>query len=109
MKFVKLLQTLIVIHLLLIVSTVFAADACNEAFDRLDANKNNMLTYDEFSKLEHLKKVPFADMKELDRNKDGIVTFEEYCQATFDKADKNHDNKIDRKEWEDFYNSIMLH
>ena len=107
MKLAKWLHALIALLLSAALSSAFASDACNEAFDKLDADKNNVLTYDEFSKFEHLKKIPFADMKEFDRNNDGKVSFEEACQAMFDKADKNHNGKIDRKEWEEFYNSIM--
>ncbi len=83
-----------------------AGNACNEAFDMLDTDKNSVLSYDEFSKFEHLRKLPFADMKAFDGNKDGAVTFEKNCRAMFDKADKNHDSMINRKEWEEFYNSI---
>jgi len=107
MKFTNWIHTLIIPLLFVSLNSVYADDACNEAFEMLDTNKNNMLTYDEFSRLEHLKKIPFADMKELDRDNNGIVTFEEACQGMFDKADKNHDKKVDRKEWEEFYNSLM--
>jgi len=107
MKMSKWILTTIVLLSLVAFNLVFAADACIETFEVLDVNKNNALTYDEFIKLEHLKKIPFADMKELNGNKDGIVTFEETCKRMFDKADKNRNGEIDRKEWKEFYNSIL--
>jgi len=107
MKLAKRILALIALLLTVALNSVFAGDACNEAFDMLDANRNNVLTYDEFSKLEHLKRIPFAEMKEFDRDKNGTVTFEEACQGMFEKADKNHDGKVDRKEFEEFYNSIV--
>jgi hypothetical protein len=107
MKSVKWLSVLSAFLFSMSLNPAFAGDACNKAFDKLDADKNNVLTYDEFSKFEHLRKIPFADMKEFDKNKDGIVLFDEACRGMFDKSDKNHDSKIDRKEWEEFYNSIV--
>ncbi len=107
MKSMKSTPVLIVFLFVAFVSAVLAADDCNKTFDVLDTNKNNVLTYDEFSKFEHLKKMPFADMKDFNKNKEGKVTFEAFCQEMFNKADKKHNGKIDRKEWEEFYNSTM--
>jgi Ca2+-binding EF-hand superfamily protein len=83
-----------------------------QEFCRLDKNNDREITFEEFSacefyKLEHVRALPFAQPQDLAPGRDGKLSDEELKASLFRKADKNKDNKIDRKEWEEFYDSLM--
>lgn len=83
-----------------------------EEFCRLDRSNDRELSFEEFAacefyKLEHLKRLPYADLKTFDRDQKGFLTDDERKAYLFDRADKNKDRKIGRKEWEEFYDSLM--
>jgi hypothetical protein len=40
-------------------------------------------------------------------SKDRLLSDDELKDYLFNKADKNKDRKIDRKEWQEFYDSLM--
>jgi hypothetical protein len=82
-----------------------------QEFCRLDVNKDRQISYEEFSacefyRLEHARKLPFVDMSKLPKDKNGDVAEGDLKQYLFDRADKNKDRVIDRKEWEEFYDSV---
>ena len=80
-------------------------------FCRLDKNNDREITFEEFSacefyKLEHVRELPYTQPHDLAPGRDGKLSDDELKSYLFKKADKNKDNKIDRKEWEEFYNSL---
>ena len=82
-----------------------------QEFCMIDRNSDREITSEEFAacefyKLSGLKKLPYADLERYDREKKGRLTDEEMKTYLFDRADKNRDRKIDRKEWEEFYSSL---
>ena len=82
-----------------------------QEFCRLDKNNDREITFDEFSacefyKLEHLRALPYAQPQDLAPGRDVKLSDDELKTYLFNKADKNRNNKIDRKEWEEFYNSL---
>jgi Ca2+-binding EF-hand superfamily protein len=82
-----------------------------EEFCRLDLDKDRKISYEEFAscefyRLEHARKLPFVDMNRFPKDENGNVPEEYVKKHLFDRADKNKDRKIDRKEWEEFYNSV---
>ena len=95
------------ITLLLGSGIAFAAASCDDLFNKLDTNKNNELSYEEFSKLENLDKLPFTDKKVIEKNKDSATAAEECKRAWFETTDKNKDKKISKKEFEEFFNATM--
>ena len=85
--------------------------ASEQEFCRLDKNNDREITFDEFSacefyKLEHLRALPYAQPQDLAPGRDVKLSDDELKTYLFNKADKNRNNKIDRKEWEEFYNSL---
>ena len=85
--------------------------ASAQEFCRLDRNNDREITFEEFSscefyKLKRVRKLPYADAEYIAR-KDRQLSDDELKACLFDKADKNKDRKTDRKEWEEFYNSLM--
>jgi len=85
--------------------------ASEQEFCRLDKNNDREITFDEFSacefyKLEHLRALPYAQPQDLAPGRDVKLSDDELKTYHFNKADKNRNNKIDRKEWEEFYNSL---
>ncbi len=86
--------------------------ASEREFCRLDKNNDREITFEEFSacefyKIEHVRKLPYSD-PELKALYGGRPLSDDELKAyLFNKADKNKDRKIDRKEWEEFYASIM--
>jgi Ca2+-binding EF-hand superfamily protein len=81
-------------------------------FCRLDKNNDREITLEEFKacefyKLEHVKALPYVDAMDLTTDKQGVLSEDELKTYLFRRADKNRDNKIDRKEWEEFYNSLI--
>lgn len=48
---------------------------------------------------EMTKEMGFMTYEELDLNKDGRVTKDEYRSARYSAIDTNHDDSIDRNEW----------
>jgi len=87
-------------------------NASEQEFCRLDKNNDREILFDEFSacefyKLEHVRELPYAQPQDLAPSKDGKLSDDELKVYLFNKADKNRNNKIDRKEWEEFYNSLM--
>jgi hypothetical protein len=95
---------------------VFSADVVKkpseQEFCRLYKNNDREISFEEFSacefyKLEHVRELPFTDLKDLKEKNNGMIPDEELKAYLFKKADKNRDNKIDRQEWEEFYSSIM--
>jgi hypothetical protein len=86
--------------------------ASEQEFCRLDKNNDRVITFEEFSacefyKLEHVRELPYAQPQDISPGRDGKLSDDELKAYLFHKADKNKDNKIDRKEWEEFYNSLM--
>ena len=82
-----------------------------QEFCRLDTDKDRQISYEEFSecqfyRLEHAKRLPFVDLDQFPRDKNGNVSEEDLKRRLFDRADRNKDRKIDRKEWEEFYNAV---
>jgi hypothetical protein len=93
----------------------FAADksksAAEQEFCRLDKNNDREISLEEFAacefyKLEQVRALPLTDMKDLKKDSNGNVSDENLKTYLFNKADRNKNNKIDRKEWEEFYNSL---
>jgi len=69
-------------------------------FDKLDTNHNGSISLTEFQASEKISLDPAkvdARIAQLDTNKDGVVSADEYRNGTlaqFDKADTNHDGVI---------------
>ncbi|NTW66874.1 MAG: hypothetical protein HGB21_11320 [Nitrospirae bacterium] len=87
-------------------------NASEQEFCRLDKNNDREITFDEFSacefyKLAHVRALPYVQPQDLAPGKGGKLSDDELKAYLFNKADKNRDNKIDRKEWEEFYNSLI--
>ncbi len=83
-----------------------------QEFCRLDTNNDRVITFEEFSacefyKIEHVRKLPYSDPEFKAGNNGRRLSDDELKAYLFDKADKNKDRKIDRKEWEEFYASVM--
>ncbi len=83
----------------------------DQEFCRVDKNNDRVITFEEFAscefyKLEHVRKLPASDPA-FKNGRGGQMTDEELKAYLFNKADKNKDRKIDRKEWEEFYNEVM--
>ena len=86
--------------------------ASEQEFCRLDKNNDRAINFDEFSacefyKLEHVRALPYAQPQDLGTGRDSRLSDDELKAYLFNKADKNRDSKIDRKEWEEFYNSLL--
>lgn len=93
-------------------SPVERKNASEQEFCRLDKNNDREITFEEFAacefyKLEHVRALPYAQPQDLPPGKDNKFSDDELKAYLFKKADKNRDSKIDRKEWEEFYNSLM--
>ena len=93
----------------------FAADkpknTSEQEFCRIDKNNDREISFEEFAacefyKLEQVRALPFAEMKDLKQDSNGSVSDDDLKAYLFEKADRNKNNKIDRKEWEEFYNSL---
>ena len=81
-------------------------------FCRLDKNNNREISFEEFAacefyKLEHVRALPLMESKDLKKGGNGSLSDEDLKAYLFKKADRNKNSKIDREEWEDFYNSLM--
>ncbi len=92
-----------------IVSADDTKNASEREFCKLDKNNDREITFEEFKdcefyKLEHVKALIYS---ESGQNGKTSLSDEELKAYLFKKADKNKNNKIDRKEWEEFYNSVM--
>jgi hypothetical protein len=86
--------------------------ASEQEFCRLDRNNDREINFDEFSmcefyKLEHVRSLPYAQPQDLAPGPDTRLSDDELKAFLFNKADKNKNYKIDRNEWEEFYNSLM--
>jgi Ca2+-binding EF-hand superfamily protein len=73
----------------------------NEAFAKLDTNKDGQLSKAEFSAGSPVPQRPLADpakvVSELDSNKDQKVSLTEFSATTlanFDRVDANHDGMV---------------
>jgi Ca2+-binding EF-hand superfamily protein len=69
-----------------------------EAFFFVDANKDGVLTLEEYRRIEGADARGFA---RADRNKDGKLSIDEFLKAVtedFDAADKNDDGVLDEEE-----------
>jgi len=69
-----------------------------EAFFFVDANKDGVLTLDEYQRIEGADPRGFT---RADRNHDGKLALEEFLKAVnedFDAADTNHDGVLDEEE-----------
>jgi hypothetical protein len=95
--------------------TIFGADKqispSEQEFCRLDKNNDREISFEEFKacefyKLENVRRLPFQEMKDQAKRDKGSMSDDDLKAYLFDKADKNKDRKIDRKEWEEFYNSL---
>ena len=111
------LRSLVLIAGLLVLchGALFAEDkpmsAAEKEFCRLDKNNDRELSFDEFEKcefykLEQVRSLPFVDTKDLEKDNNGVVSDQDLKMNLFNKADQNKNGKIDRKEWEEFYNSL---
>ena len=83
-----------------------------QEFCRLDRNSDREITFEEFAacefyRLEHIKALPYTDPQFVAPKDGRKLTDDELKAYLFDKADKNKNRKIDRKEWEEFYNSLQ--
>ena len=83
-----------------------------QEFCRLDRNNDRSISLEEFAacefyKLEHVKELPYAEPNDLRQRTDIRISDDELKAYLFKKADKNKDQMINRKEWEEFYNSLM--
>ena len=83
-----------------------------QEFCRLDKNNDREITVEEFKdcefyKLERIRALPYKEPQELRPKGNAMLSDEELKAYLFKKIDKNKDNKIDRKEWEEFYNSLI--
>ena len=91
---------------------VAGKSASEQEFCRLDRNSDRSISFEEFAacefyKLEHVKELPYVEPNDL-RLQGGIRLSDDELKAyLFKKADKNKDQMINRKEWEEFYNSLM--
>jgi hypothetical protein len=77
----------------------------------LDKNSDREITFEEFQncqfyKLQRVRELPYAEPQELRPKGDAELSDDELKAYLFNKADRNTDRKIDRKEWEEFYNSV---
>ncbi len=117
---VPLRHILVLLSVVLVAGAALAAapgaadrktDRAEQEFCRLDTNQDRQISYEEFAacefyRLEHVKKLPFVDLSTFPRDKAGNIAEEDLKRYLFDRADKNKDRVIDRKEWEEFYNSV---
>jgi Ca2+-binding EF-hand superfamily protein len=75
-------------------------DAVAATFNKYDLNKDGVLTKDEIKLIEKLDAEKF--IKDVDSNKDGKISKQEFIRAAekrFLQLDKNKDGYIDKKEW----------
>jgi Ca2+-binding EF-hand superfamily protein len=82
-------------------------DAVTNTFNMIDKNKDGFLTEDELKAIGKIDAGKF--MKEVDINKDGKISKEEFIKAAekrFKLMDKNNDSFIDQKEWNDIKDSV---
>jgi hypothetical protein len=111
-------RVMILIGALLVLDegTLFSANeqknTAEQEFCRLDKNNDREITFEEFKacefyKLEHVRRLPFQELKDQAKREKGEMSDDDLKAYLFDKADKNRDRKIDRKEWEEFYNSLI--
>jgi len=111
---IRFLFILVLISLLqgVAASAVEKKSASEQEFCRLDKNDDREITLEEFKacefyKLERVRALPYAESQKLGIGKGTKLTDDELKVYLFKKADKNKDKKIDRKEWEEFYTSVM--
>jgi Ca2+-binding EF-hand superfamily protein len=109
-------MVLVIVLMSLVQGTSFGADKpvspSEREFCKLDKNNDRELSFDEFAacefyKLEHVRALPLLEMKDLKKDSNGNVSDEDLKAYLFKKADRNKNGKIDRKEWEEFYNSLV--
>jgi Ca2+-binding EF-hand superfamily protein len=82
-------------------------DAAIKNFNIIDKNKDGFLTIDELKAIGKIDAIKF--MKEVDINKDGKISKEEFIKAAekkFKLLDKNNDSFIDQKEWNDIKDNV---
>ncbi|MDA8100781.1 MAG: hypothetical protein M0042_14285 [Nitrospiraceae bacterium] len=111
----RLVQAVLAGWLVLNGVPVFAAGqpgASEKEFCRLDKNSDREITFEEFSacefhNLEHVKNLPYSDPELFSKSSEKKMTEDELKAYLFNKADRNKDRKIDRKEWEEFYRSTI--
>ena len=106
----------IIVLMGLICGISFAGDEpmspSEKEFCRLDKNNDREITFEEFSacefyKLENVRRLPFQDLKDQTKNGKREMSDDELKAYLFNKADRNKRGKIGRKEWEEFYNSLI--
>jgi len=83
-----------------------------QEFCKLDQNNDREISLEEFAncefyRLERMRALPLMEMKDLKKDGNGSVSEKELKAYLFNKADRNRSGKIDRKEWEEFYNSLI--
>jgi len=82
-------------------------DAGAKAFDKLDKNKDGVLSGNELKKSNKLDAAKF--IQEEDSNKDGKISREEFTKAAekrFKYLDKDGDAYITQKEWNDVKDGV---
>ena len=75
-------------------------DAVIATFNKYDLNKDGILTKDEIKLIKKIDARKF--IKDVDSNKDGKISKQEFVSAAekkFLQLDKNKDGYIDKKEW----------
>ena len=83
-----------------------------QEFCKLDQNNDREISLEEFAncefyKLERMRALPLMEMKDLKKDSNGSVSEKDLKVYLFNKADRNRSGKIERKEWEEFYNSLI--
>lgn len=75
-------------------------EAVTATFNKYDLNKDGFLTKDEIRSIKKLEVEKF--IKDVDKNRDGKISKQEFIDAAqkkFLQMDKNKDGYIDKKEW----------
>jgi len=102
--------------MILIYGVSFGSDrqtnVSEQEFCKLDQNNDREISLEEFAncefyRLERMRALPLMEMKDLKRDSNGSLSEKDLKAYLFNKADRNRSGKIDRKEWEEFYNSLI--